>query len=54
MPESKSAVLEAAVPILAVSDLPEALDYYERILGFRINWKWGGAVPSGQRLPRPG
>jgi uncharacterized glyoxalase superfamily protein PhnB len=33
--------LEAAVPILTVTDLGAALDYYERVLGFRIGWKWG-------------
>jgi uncharacterized glyoxalase superfamily protein PhnB len=30
-----------AVPILSVSDLGEALDYYERVLGFEVEWKWG-------------
>jgi uncharacterized glyoxalase superfamily protein PhnB len=41
MPESKKAVLEAVVPILSVSDLPAALDYYERVLGFQAGWQWG-------------
>ena len=34
-------VLAAAVPILAVADLTEALDYYGRVLGFQVGWKWG-------------
>jgi predicted enzyme related to lactoylglutathione lyase len=41
MPGDKKAVLDAAVPILSVADLAEALDYYERVLGFQIGWKWG-------------
>jgi uncharacterized glyoxalase superfamily protein PhnB len=41
MSEEKPAVLEAAVPILSVTDLSEALDYYEWVLGFQIGWKWG-------------
>ena len=41
MPDDKRAVLEAAVPVLSVADLPEAIDYYERVLGFRAGWKWG-------------
>jgi len=41
MPEAKPPKLEAAVPILPVSDLSEALDYYQRVLGFDVEWKWG-------------
>jgi uncharacterized glyoxalase superfamily protein PhnB len=41
MPEAKAPKLEAAVPILSVSDLGEALDYYERVLRFKVEWKWG-------------
>ena len=41
MSEDNKAFLEAAVPILSVTDLPEALDYYERVLGFQVGWKWG-------------
>jgi len=41
MSEDKVAVLEAAVPILSVTDLSEALDYYQRVLGFQVGWKWG-------------
>jgi uncharacterized glyoxalase superfamily protein PhnB len=39
--DNKAAVLEVAVPILSVSDLSEALEYYERVLGFQLGWKWG-------------
>lgn len=28
-------------PILAVKDLPAALDYYQRVLGFELGWVWG-------------
>ena len=41
MLENKAPKLEAAVPILAVDDLAEALDYYQRVLGFNVEWKWG-------------
>ncbi len=33
--------LEAAVPVLSVTDLPRALDEYQRVLGFRQSWSWG-------------
>ena len=36
-----AAVLEAAVPILSVTDLSEALDYYQNVLGFQVGWSWG-------------
>jgi uncharacterized glyoxalase superfamily protein PhnB len=41
MPNAKGPTLETAVPILSVTDLAEALEYYERVLGFRVGWKWG-------------
>ena len=41
MPEHKPAMLEAAVPILSVTDLSQALEYYERVLGFQVAWRWG-------------
>src|SRR5262245_47776766 len=41
MPETRAPKLEAAVPILPVSNLTDALDYYERILGFKVDWRWG-------------
>jgi hypothetical protein len=34
-------VLAAAVPILSVTDMAEALDYYDRVLGFQVGWVWG-------------
>jgi uncharacterized glyoxalase superfamily protein PhnB len=34
-------VLEAAIPILSVRDMSEALDYYERVLGFQPGWRVG-------------
>ncbi len=34
-------MLQAAVPILSVDDLSEALEYYERVLGFHVEWIWG-------------
>jgi len=33
--------LWAAVPVLSVTDLPAALDEYQRVLGFSKNWVWG-------------
>jgi len=41
MPATKAPKLEAAVPILSVGNLAEALDYYQRVLGFNVGWKWG-------------
>jgi uncharacterized glyoxalase superfamily protein PhnB len=41
MSDAKNPVLRVAVPILSVTDLSEALNYYERILGFTVGWKWG-------------
>jgi len=32
---------DAAVPIFAVTHLAEALEYYERVLGFAVAWQWG-------------
>jgi len=29
------------VPILSVSDLAQAINYYQRILRFKLEWKWG-------------
>lgn len=34
-------VLEAAIPILPVNDLDASIRYYEKVLGFRLAWKWG-------------
>src|SRR5262245_33275551 len=33
--------LRAAVPVLSVDDLPAALAYYTRVLGFAQGWVWG-------------
>ena len=44
MPKAMEAVLEAAVPILSVADVSEALDYYGRVLGFQVGWTWGEPV----------
>jgi uncharacterized glyoxalase superfamily protein PhnB len=41
MSVGNAAVLEAAVPILSVTDLSEALDYYQNVLAFQIGWSWG-------------
>jgi uncharacterized glyoxalase superfamily protein PhnB len=39
--EDAAIILRSAVPILSVADLGAALDYYERVLGFHVEWKWG-------------
>ena len=41
MPDPQTPILEVAVPILPVSDLAASIEYYERVLGFRLGWKWG-------------
>jgi catechol 2,3-dioxygenase-like lactoylglutathione lyase family enzyme len=32
-------MIEGIIPILRVSALPASLDYYVRVLGFRIDWQ---------------
>jgi uncharacterized glyoxalase superfamily protein PhnB len=41
MSDINAVVLETAVPILSVDDLIAALEYYQRVLGFRVGWQWG-------------
>jgi len=41
MAQDLEAVLEAAVPILSVTNLSESLDYYGRVLGFQVGWRSG-------------
>jgi len=36
-----NAVLESVAPILEVRDLAEALEWYQTVLGFRVEWTWG-------------
>jgi uncharacterized glyoxalase superfamily protein PhnB len=35
---------ESVAPILSVDDVPAALDWYQRVLGFAVAWKWGEPV----------
>ena len=37
-------MLHSVAPILSVLDLPAALDWYERVLGFAVAWRWGDPV----------
>ena len=41
MSKERMVALETAIPILPVADLSEALDYYQRVLGFDVAWTWG-------------
>jgi uncharacterized glyoxalase superfamily protein PhnB len=41
MSRDNGPVLQAAIPIVSVTNLSQALDYYERVLGFQIGWRWG-------------
>jgi uncharacterized glyoxalase superfamily protein PhnB len=41
MSVGSAAVLQTAVPILSVTDLAEALEYYRGVLGFQVGWTWG-------------
>lgn len=41
MAEEKTPVLEAVIPILSVVGFESALDYYQRVLGFELAWRWG-------------
>jgi uncharacterized glyoxalase superfamily protein PhnB len=38
---SDDAVLEAVAPILLVRDFPESIEWYQKVLGFRIEWTAG-------------
>lgn len=33
--------IESVSPILSVTDLPAAIDFYRRTLGFDLAWSWG-------------
>ena len=41
MTEEKTPLLEDVIPILSVVGLESALDYYQRVLGFKLAWRWG-------------
>jgi len=36
--------LTSVAPILSVDDVPAALDWYQRVLGFAIAWTWGEPI----------
>jgi uncharacterized glyoxalase superfamily protein PhnB len=36
--------LDSVAPILSVDDVPAALDWYQRVLGFGVAWRWGDPV----------
>jgi len=36
--------LSSVAPILSVLDVPAALDWYQRVLGFEVAWTWGEPV----------
>jgi uncharacterized glyoxalase superfamily protein PhnB len=36
--------LDSVAPILSVDDVPAALDWYQRVLGFVVAWRWGDPV----------
>jgi catechol 2,3-dioxygenase-like lactoylglutathione lyase family enzyme len=40
---------EGTTPILAVRDLDASIDYYTRILGFKVDWKSPGVIASVSR-----
>lgn len=44
MIDTNPVMFEAAVPVLSVNNLSEALDYYQRVLGFHIGWQWGEPI----------
>jgi catechol 2,3-dioxygenase-like lactoylglutathione lyase family enzyme len=39
--EPKAPSFDSATPIFSVLELPGALEYYERVLGFARAWSWG-------------
>jgi len=38
---SDGATLKGVAPIFQVASLAEALDWYQRVLGFQVAWTWG-------------
>ena len=44
-----AAVLEGITPILAVQNLPASIDYYVRVLGFKLDWHDPGIIASVSR-----
>jgi len=54
MPEAKEAdsgavAFEGVTPILSVRDLPTSVDYYTRVLGFRVDFHTPGLLASVSR-----
>ena len=46
-------MMKHSTAVLAVADVPQAVDFYERVLGFSKRWLWGdpptfGCVGSGE------
>lgn len=41
--------IERIDPILRVADLTASLDYYVRILGFKVDWSYEGSIASISR-----
>jgi uncharacterized glyoxalase superfamily protein PhnB len=35
---------DSVSPIVSVDDLPRAIEWYERVLGFTVAWRWGDPV----------
>src|SRR5262245_41738519 len=44
-----SVVLEGVTPILRVQDLSISIDYYSRVLGFKVDWQEPGVIASVSR-----
>ncbi len=42
-------VLECVVPILRVENLPASIDYYVKVLGFKVDWHEPGIMASVSR-----
>jgi catechol 2,3-dioxygenase-like lactoylglutathione lyase family enzyme len=42
-------VFEGVTPILRVASLPASLDYYVKVLGFKVDWQDPGIIASVSR-----
>ena len=40
---------EGVTPILRVRDLPASIDYYVKVLGFKVDWEHPGVIASVSR-----
>jgi catechol 2,3-dioxygenase-like lactoylglutathione lyase family enzyme len=48
-PKPRATILECVIPIFRVSNLPASIDYYVKVLGFKVDWHEPGIMASVSR-----